>query len=186
MNFSQQPISEQRTCGFNALLEELRHLPQRRTYQLWHPTCLENHPFGIEIPSNEDDPSLDSLRSIRYIGYPGLTDSTKAAAGIVADILSFEGQRVTYLRVIYGEAIKTDSGKHTVYFEIGTQTKTYIVSGCTDYSGGGKSGSMYMQHIFACLSLLYGIEEILIHHVPFNQSEQINQALRNAVDHRDD
>src|SRR5687767_2190943 len=104
MDFTQQPLEAQRRWGFGTLLHEFAILRRGKSDDwIWRPTYLGRHPFGLNMPPVMSGNVALPPRFIKFVGYPGYTDSTRVTAALVADALADEGRKVTYLRVIYAE-----------------------------------------------------------------------------------
>lgn len=180
MDFTQQSMSDQKAWGLRELLEGafLHARTDKTQSSIWRATYLESHPFNLPIPDAEER-KLKPPRKMVFIGHPGYTDSVSALIAYLAEALSIL-YKVSYLRVIYAENEQGQAG-HQVYFEVGTAQNIFLVSGCTDYSGGGKEGSRRMQRVFTALAQLFEVEA-MEERIARPESHQIGESLREKVD----
>ncbi|PIR07325.1 MAG: hypothetical protein COV55_00280 [Candidatus Komeilibacteria bacterium CG11_big_fil_rev_8_21_14_0_20_36_20] len=123
---------------------------------------LKKHPFGLPRLEKKFDPNARSLDQIFFVGQPQITNIDNALEEIIKLLtyfitLDYDDTNLR-LRIIATDASKDNQNQHRIFYELATAMETIIIGGCTDYSGGGKTGKEQMDRVFGLLKDIYQTE----------------------------
>ena len=169
---SDQPASFRMGRGFYALLRQIpHHVDLQETWDSDNPLHFPEHPFGLPIREDPENPPYMQFEIRRYGGLACfITTLTKSLCS---------DQKPIALRVIETEAIDRERYKHDAYHEVTFPWMTIIHDKTTDYSGGGGWNKCELDGLFLLLSHVFDLEiETVV--IRFDRAQQIRQRILDA------
>jgi hypothetical protein len=139
--------------GFYRMVKSYPGLRDKYVMQTKAAVTLNGHPFGLELPSDEQ---RAMRRRVVLVADPGTTDSSvDNMSAMLQMAVERSSARDSVSRLI--EYKIGDNGCHKILFEAWTSYGVFICGGCTDCSGAGGQGTFAMRSVFLHLSLVYGL-----------------------------